>query len=188
VTFLAIATDLVDGSVMVSCTPESGATFPIGTTVVKCTAADTRNNATDDAFTVTVKLLDDPPADVEPPVIVSIAATPSRLTPPNGKLVPVTITVEVIDAVDSFPYVGIFDVTCNESIAAEDVKVTGPLTLELRAERDPQRQARVYTIFVEAIDDAGNRSTAAVAVEVPHDQGNQSAPADASRKRRAVRR
>jgi large repetitive protein len=188
VTFQAVATDLVDGAVVVSCSPQSSSTFPIGTTVVHCSAADTRNNAANGAFTVTVKLLDQPPVDTEAPTIVSIAASPGRLTPPNGKLVPVTITVEVIDNLDSFPYVGIFEITSNEPAGVGDIVVTSPLTVELRADRSPQGQGRIYTIFVEAIDDAGNRGTAAVTVDVPHDQGNQSVPADTSRKRRAVRR
>ena len=36
--------DLVDGSVAVTCTPASGATFPIGATTVTCTATDARGN------------------------------------------------------------------------------------------------------------------------------------------------
>ena len=36
-TYTATATDLVDGSVAVTCTPASGATFPLGPTTVSCT-------------------------------------------------------------------------------------------------------------------------------------------------------
>jgi hypothetical protein len=48
------ATDLVDGSVAVSCTPPSGSVFPIGTTTVMCSASDTRGNTTTGSFVVTV--------------------------------------------------------------------------------------------------------------------------------------
>jgi hypothetical protein len=48
------ATDLVDGSRPVSCTPASGSTFPIGETTVRCTATDTRNNTVTKTFKVTV--------------------------------------------------------------------------------------------------------------------------------------
>ena len=40
VTFTATATDVVDTSVSVDCTPESGSLFPTGETVVTCTATD----------------------------------------------------------------------------------------------------------------------------------------------------
>ena len=53
-TYTATASDLVDGSVAVSCTPASGATFPIGATTVTCTATDARGNTGVASFTVTV--------------------------------------------------------------------------------------------------------------------------------------
>jgi hypothetical protein len=48
------ATDLVDGTRPVTCTPASGSTFPVGTTTVQCTAADTRGNTAHASFRVTV--------------------------------------------------------------------------------------------------------------------------------------
>jgi hypothetical protein len=56
-TFTASAADLVDGAVAVSCTPVSGAVFPVGTTGVTCSAADLRGNAASASFNVTVVLL-----------------------------------------------------------------------------------------------------------------------------------
>jgi hypothetical protein len=51
------ATDTVDGSFPASCTPPSGNSFPIGKTVVTCTAADSSGNAaTPVTFTVIVTL------------------------------------------------------------------------------------------------------------------------------------
>jgi hypothetical protein len=69
VTFSASASDLVDGSVLVTCTPASGFTFPVGTTTVACSATDKAGNPASGSFkvtvspssstiTVTVKLLD----------------------------------------------------------------------------------------------------------------------------------
>jgi lysophospholipase L1-like esterase len=43
-----------EGTVKVTCNPESGATFPIGTTDVNCTATDTLNRSATCAFSVTV--------------------------------------------------------------------------------------------------------------------------------------
>jgi hypothetical protein len=63
------ASDLVDGTVPVSCLPVSGSTFPVGTTTVTCTATDNHSNSAHTSFPVVVSL----PA---PPV-----ATPSLIVP-----------------------------------------------------------------------------------------------------------
>lgn len=54
-TYSASAVDDVDGPVPVSCSPASGATFPIGTTTVVCTARDAAGNAAAGSFRVTVR-------------------------------------------------------------------------------------------------------------------------------------
>ena len=54
VKFTATASDLVDGSDPVSCTPKSGSTFPVGTTTVQCSATDAHGNKATGSFTVTV--------------------------------------------------------------------------------------------------------------------------------------
>ena len=54
VIFTANATDSVDGTDPVTCTPASGATFPIGPTTVKCSATDRAGNTATGAFIVTV--------------------------------------------------------------------------------------------------------------------------------------
>lgn len=51
---LPTASDLVDGSVPVSCTPASGAQFPLGATTVNCSATDAAGNTGSSSFTVTV--------------------------------------------------------------------------------------------------------------------------------------
>ncbi len=55
VVYAATATDAVDGSVPVECSPASSTTFPIGTTTVNCTATDAAGNTASGNFTVTVK-------------------------------------------------------------------------------------------------------------------------------------
>jgi hypothetical protein len=55
VTFTASASDLVDGSVPVTCVPPSGSTFGLGTTTVNCSATDAHGNIGHASFTVTVK-------------------------------------------------------------------------------------------------------------------------------------
>ena len=57
VTFTPTALDVVDGPVAVTCTPPSGSIFPIGSTVVACSATDRRGNAAVATFTVSVSLV-----------------------------------------------------------------------------------------------------------------------------------
>jgi len=54
-----------------------------------------------------------------------------------------------------------------------DWEITGPLTVNLRAERAGTGSGRVYTLTVQCSDDSGNSSTGSVAVTVPHDQGKK---------------
>lgn len=54
VTFAPEATDLVDGAVTPVCTPASGSVFPVGDTVVTCTATDAAGNTATEGFTVSV--------------------------------------------------------------------------------------------------------------------------------------
>jgi hypothetical protein len=54
VTYSASATDLVDGSVPITCAPASGSSFPVGTTTVNCSATDAHENTANGSFTMTV--------------------------------------------------------------------------------------------------------------------------------------
>jgi hypothetical protein len=56
VSFVTSALDLVDGAVAVTCTPSSGAVFPIGMTTVRCSAGDAHANRAASSFKVTVKV------------------------------------------------------------------------------------------------------------------------------------
>jgi len=105
-----------------------------------------------------------------PPVIHSITATPGILTPPDNQLVPVTITVNATDAADPRPVSRIIAVSSNEA-ADQDVdwQVTGPLTLNLRAERDHHGDGIIYAITVQTSDIFGNTTTGTVQVIVPKD-------------------
>ncbi|MBI4901127.1 MAG: HYR domain-containing protein, partial [Actinobacteria bacterium] len=67
VTYTASATDIVDGTVAVSCSPQSGSTFSLTTTTVTCTATDAAGNPATKSFTVTVK-------DSTPPTLVNLPA------------------------------------------------------------------------------------------------------------------
>lgn len=188
VTYTPVANDTVDGSITATCTPPSGTRFPLGETTVQCSATDSRGNTANGSFVVRV-------VDSTAPHIASVTADPNVLAPANHKLVDVTVTVEASDANDPMPQCSISTVTANEPILAPgsgntgfDWQITGPLTLQLRAERSGEGMDRVYTIWVTCSDVNGNESTGTVNVTVPKgkNEGDQSTVVVTPSRRRAV--
>jgi hypothetical protein len=108
--------------------------------------------------------------DTTPPAITSIGASPSVLSPPNHKMVPVTISVTAIDICDPSPKSKIIAVTSNEPGAGQ-YQITGNLALNLESDRNGSGNGRVYTIAVQAMDASGNAITKNVLVTVP--KGNK---------------
>ncbi len=112
----------------------------------------------------------DPVALCQPLSITDLGASPAILWPPNHKMVPVTVSGtttggcgEVSCRIDS--------VTSNESLNANgDWQITGPLTLNMRAERLGNGSGRIYTIAVQCTDSESNSDQSATLVVVPHDQ------------------
>ncbi len=85
------ASDLVDGSRPVSCTPTSGSTFPLGSTTVSCSASDTSGHTATKTFTVTV-------VDTTGPVLVLPADFTAEATGPAGAAVPFSTSAsDVVD-------------------------------------------------------------------------------------------
>jgi hypothetical protein len=168
--FTATVTDNCSGAIGISCTPGSGSTFPVGSTSISCTATDGSANSSSCGSSVTV-------VDTAAPVISSAFASPNVLWPPNHKMVPVTVAVSASDLCDAALTCQILSVTSNEPVdglgdgdTAPDWQITGPLTVNLRAERSGKGSGRVYTITVQCSDDSGNSSTKTTTVMVPHDQ------------------
>jgi Ca2+-binding RTX toxin-like protein len=94
VNFEVSAEDDVDGQVEVSCDPESGSTFPVGTTTVTCTATDAAGNEATETFTVTVTPLPDTTAPtIDVPEDITVPAT-------SAQGAQVTFTVTAQDDVD----------------------------------------------------------------------------------------
>jgi hypothetical protein len=67
VTYTATATDDVDGTVTVNCTPASGSTFAMDTTIVDCYAEDSAGNFAIDSFDVTVQDTTKPTVSITSP-------------------------------------------------------------------------------------------------------------------------
>jgi len=121
---------------------------------------------------VTIKI------DTTPPVATA-SANPSTLWPPNGKMVNVTVSGTVTDATSgvnpnsaNFAVVdkyGSVRPSGNVLLAANG---TYSFTISLQASRlGTDQNGRTYTVTVTAQDNAGNQSSAATTVVVPHDQG-----------------
>ncbi len=105
VSYSASATDAVDPSPSVSCSPVSGGTFALGTTTVGCTATDATGNGSSGSFTVTVR-------DTTAPAVTCVnGPNPSGKNKPNGnagfRTITATdpvgvVTLQIVDSASSF--------------------------------------------------------------------------------------
>jgi hypothetical protein len=96
VTFATCAKDIVDGDITPSCDHTSGSFFPLGNTVVKCTASDAHHNSASDTFIVHV-------GDTTPPVLKMPTVVTAFATSKAGARVNYTVTAT--DNVDPNPKV-----------------------------------------------------------------------------------
>jgi hypothetical protein len=165
----ASATDVCDASLTVS--NNAPAFFDVGvTTPVTFSTQDDSGNPAQCTATVDV-------VDTTPPVIASVTATPNTLWPPNHGMVPMVIGVSVADVCDPSLDCHIVSVGSNEPVDGQgdghtvpDWVVTGPLTVDLRAERSGGGSGRIYTIGVQCTDGSANSTLGSVQVSVAHDQ------------------
>jgi uncharacterized repeat protein (TIGR01451 family) len=157
VTFVTSAQDDVDGALVATCTPGSGAIFPVGHTTVDCTATDAAGNSASEQFGVSV--VDTTPPVVNAPNALVVEATAAggatvlyaavtasdivdgtltaSCTPAPGAIFSLGSTTVVCSATDgagnsssgSFGVV-VVDTTAPQLAAApdRDVEATGPLT------------------------------------------------------------
>ena len=148
VTYAASATDN-SGTVNLTTSPSSGTVFPLGATIVTCTAADPSGNTTVRTFIVTVKDTQAPtltcPAsvsalqDLSGGAVVSYTVTTSdnggsvnlTATPPSGSFFPVGTTTVNCTAVDTSGNVSTcsFAVTVTAPASTSGVKVAGSGTI-----------------------------------------------------------
>jgi hypothetical protein len=95
-------------------------------------------------------------------------ATPSIVSPPNGKMVPVVITVDAHDAVG--PVISrVISITANDGATASDWDISDALRAAVRADRRGSSSGRVYVLTVETRDGAGNATLSTTQIVVPHD-------------------
>ncbi len=120
--------------------------------------------------------------DTTPPMI-TVSANPTTLWPPNGKMVPVTVSGTMTDNEPGGTGVNASTVAYAVTDEYGQVQPKGGVTLkadgsysfiiQLQASRNgDDLDGRQYTITVSAQDNAGNKGSAATGVTVPHDQGH----------------
>jgi len=81
----------VDGSLTPACARPSGATFPLGVTTVRCSAADAHGNTGSATFTIRV-------VDTTPPSLTVPADIISEATGPGGAAVPFSVgATDIVD-------------------------------------------------------------------------------------------
>jgi hypothetical protein len=145
------ATDLVDGPIPASditCNRPSGATFPLGTTLVTCSATDSQGQVGGASFTITV-----------------IDTTPPVLTSPADLAIQSTTALPASD-----PRVKAF----LESATATDIADLSP---EITTNAPGTFPVGNTTVVFTAEDDAGNRAEkSAVLTVTPDPVGGQPGP------------
>lgn len=144
-------------------------TLPLGKNTIILTVDDGMGGTDSDVVNITAK-------DISPPSITSINARPNILWPPNHRMVTVIVDVKTFDNCAE-PFSKIISVTSNEpenglgdGDKSPDWKITGNLTVELRAERSGTGSGRNYTLTIQSTDDFGNNSTKTINVTVPHNR------------------
>jgi hypothetical protein len=146
------------------------AIFPLGTNVVDVSVSDSAGNTVSCSSTLTV-------IDTIAPVITSASATPNRIWPPNHKMVEVKLKVTTKDQCGPVAW-KIISVSSNEPAnglgdgdTEPDWEIVNDHCVRVRAERSGKGNGRVYTIKVQAQDEAGNLSkVCSVNVVVPKSQ------------------
>jgi probable HAF family extracellular repeat protein len=144
--------------------PAPGTLVGVGRHEVRFTVADAAGNKTTCSTVLNV-------FDSSRPVFSSLTASPNVIHPANGHLVPVTLTAVVRDNCDPNPVCRIVAVTSNENNSGDaDWRITGDMSLMLRAELTSKRDTRVYTILVACTDASGNTTLRCVHVRVTRNE------------------
>jgi hypothetical protein len=180
---LAFAVASTDNCTVASsgCAFPSGSVFPPGSTVNQCTTVDASGNASSCSFTVQVK-------DSVPPAVVT-RDEPLELWPVDNRMHEFSLSdciTQVSDACDgtltASTAATITAISSDEEVdertnrckhgsddPTKDIIVTGPSTARLRAERNDRGTGRVYRVYFEVSDAAGNTAPGSCEVVVPRE-------------------
>jgi hypothetical protein len=149
--------------------PQPTVVLPLGASTIVLVVSDGEIESPPDTVVVEVR-------DTIAPVI-AVRASPDRLWPPDGRLVPISFEITVSDVCDPAPRVALAGVTITDpkgadpatDIAGADLGSDDRLIL-LRARRSGGGD-RVYTGTYLAADASGNVASGSASVIVPLSQG-----------------
>jgi len=176
-----------------TCPPPGDATYVTLTEGHQCLQVTIADNGPNDKDPVVGTIMDPsglavigPPLNL-PPDCSAATASPSKIWPPNHKLVPVAIT-GVTDPDGDAVTVTVDSVSQDEAVNAKGHgagNTTPDATLyplAVRAERNGNKKTpgdgRVYHIDFSAVDENGNVCAGSTTVCVPHDKGGSSTCVD----------
>jgi hypothetical protein len=129
-------------------------------TTFTCVATSEGGTSTE---SVTVK------RDATPPSL-TCRPTPSELWPPNGKVIPVSVAVGLIDTMSGASGFLLKDAPLSDAV---DFSIGTPdVAGLLRAERAGNGGSRTYRLTYTGRDVAGNTAQCTALIVVPHDQSN----------------
>jgi len=151
--YVASATDAVDGSVPVVCTPPSGSFFSFGTTVVSCSARDAAGNTRTRTFSVTI-------TDTFPPVL----NLPANLVVPATSASGANVTYSGVSAIDALD--GAVAVTCTPASGSFFAVGTATVSCSARDTRGNEATGS-FTVQVTPYDNVAPVISVPTGIEQP---------------------
>ena len=147
-TYLANATDLVDGNVTPVCSPPSGSTFPFGNDTVSCTATDAHGNVATGTFPVYIINTIPPKIAIQSPQNSALVSTPTITVSGNASDI---VSISLISwKVDNGPVSTVSGITpgpdVNWSFATGTLSL-GTHTIEVNA-TDSAKLTTVSTVSI----------------------------------------
>lgn len=130
------ATDLVDGTLPVTCTPPSGLTFPLGHTTVTCSAMDSHSNSSSTNFVINV-------VDTTAPTITLLGSNPQIVELGSTYVDP---KATFYDAVD-----GTFEIRGNSRNKVK-TNIVGTYSFDYTAGDDAGNESTPVTRTVNVVD------------------------------------
>ena len=154
-----IATDAVDGNVAVSCSPASGATFPVGQVTVQCAATDGAGNSSAASFLVTVSDTTAPsisgvPANITVEATTGTGAAVSYATPTASDAVDGDVAVSCSPSSGGTFPLGEVTVQCSATDAAGNTSATH-FTVTVSDRTAPTMSGSPADVVAEATSAAG---------------------------------